>query len=203
MNKIKKVLSAWMLVACVLPVAAQYPVIPDSVKERGAKQEAEFEQKSNAAWEKALPTVLEEAKLGRPYKPWASKPEDLIKSNIPAFPGAEGGGMYTPGGRGGKVIVVTSLEDSGPGTFREACETGGARVIVFNVSGIIRLKSPIKCMIISIQCFREYRILNGNVHSRQLQSVPGFIPVVDVSVGGHRMLLSGMMLWEEMQSAIL
>ena len=72
MNKIKKVLSVWMLVACVLPVAAQYPVIPDSVKERGAKQEAEFEQKSNAAWEKALPTVLEEAKLGRPYKPWAS-----------------------------------------------------------------------------------------------------------------------------------
>ena len=54
------------------------------------------------------------------YKPWASKPEDLIKSNIPAFPGAEGGGMYTPGGRGGKVIVVTSLEDSGPGTLREA-----------------------------------------------------------------------------------
>lgn len=86
MNKIKKVLSAWMLVACVLPVTAQYPVIPDSVKERGAKQEAEFEQKSNAAWEKALPTVLEEARLGRPYKPWASKPEDLIKSNIPAFP---------------------------------------------------------------------------------------------------------------------
>ena len=143
MNNIKKVLSAWMLVACVLPVAAQYPVIPDSVKARGAKQEAEFERKSDAAWEKALPTVLEEAKKGRPYKPWASKPEDLIKSNIPAFPGAEGGGMYTPGGRGGKVIVVTSLEDSGPGTLREACETGGARIIVFNVAGVIRLKSPI------------------------------------------------------------
>ena len=45
MNNIKKVLSAWMLVACVLPVAAQYPVIPDSVKARGAKQEAEFERK--------------------------------------------------------------------------------------------------------------------------------------------------------------
>ena len=143
MNNIKKVLSAWMLVACVLPVAAQYPVIPDSVKARGAKQEAEFERKSDAAWEKALPTVLEEAKKGRPYKPWASKPEDLIKSNIPAFPGAEGGGMYTPGGRGGKVIVVTSLEDSGPGTLREACETGGARIIVFNVAGVIHLKSPI------------------------------------------------------------
>mgnify|MGYP000859993195 FL=1 len=51
--------------------------------------------------------------------------------------------MYTPGGRGGKVIVVTSLGDSGPGTFREACETGGARIIVFNVSGVIHLKSPI------------------------------------------------------------
>lgn len=41
------------------------------------------------------------------------------------------------------MIVVTSLEDSGPGTLREACETGGARVIVFNVSGVIRLKAPI------------------------------------------------------------
>lgn len=88
---------------------------------------------------------------GRPYKPWASKPEDLVKSNIPAFPGAEGGGMYTPGGRGGKVIVVTSLEDSGPGTLREACETGGARVIVFNVSGVIRLKAPISCVLLMSQ----------------------------------------------------
>jgi hypothetical protein len=41
------------------------------------------------------------------------------------------------------VIVVTSLEDRGPGTLREACETGGARTIVFNVAGIIRLKTPL------------------------------------------------------------
>lgn len=86
MNNIKKVLSAWMLVACILPVAAQYPVIPDSVKARGAKQEAEFEHQSNVAWEKALPTVLEEAQKGRPYKPWASKPEDLVKVISPLFP---------------------------------------------------------------------------------------------------------------------
>jgi len=39
---------------------------------------------------------------------------------IPAFPGAEGAGAWTPGGRGGKVIAVTSLDDSGPGTLREA-----------------------------------------------------------------------------------
>ena len=79
MNNIKKVLSAWMLVACVLPVAAQYPVIPDSVKARGAKQEAEFERKSDAAWEKALPTVLEEAKKGRPYKPVSYTHLDVYK----------------------------------------------------------------------------------------------------------------------------
>lgn len=41
---------------------------------------------------------MEEAQKGRPYKPWASKPEDLVKSNIPAFPGAEGGGSILPVG---------------------------------------------------------------------------------------------------------
>ena len=133
-----------MLAAGIVPsVMAQYPVIPDSVKARGERQEAEIMRKSDAAWQKALPVILEEAAKGRFYKPWASKPDDLLKVDIPAFPGAEGGGAYTPGGRGGEVIVVTSLADEGPGTFREACETGGARIIVFNVSGVIRLSSPI------------------------------------------------------------
>ena len=70
-------------------------------------------------------------------------PYDLRQAKIPAFPGAEGGGMYTFGGRGGKVLTVTTLADDGPGSFRWACEQGGARIVVFNVSGIIRLKSPI------------------------------------------------------------
>jgi hypothetical protein len=86
---------------------------------------------------------MEEAKNGKPYIPWASRPADLPQAGIPAFPGAEGGGMYSFGGRGGKVIVVTSLEDSGPGTFREACEQGGARIVVFNVAGIIKLATPL------------------------------------------------------------
>ena len=126
MNQLKKLFAVAALTACVLPVAAQYPVIPDSVKIRGEEQQKEIDRKSDEAWAKALPVVMSEAVQGRPYKPWASKPEDLIKSNIPAFPGAEGGGAYTPGGRGGKVIVVNSLADSGPGTLREACETGRA-----------------------------------------------------------------------------
>ena len=49
--------------------------------------------------------------------------------------------MYSHGGRGGRVFVVTTLEDDGPGSFREALEAGGPRIVVFNVAGIIRLKS--------------------------------------------------------------
>ena len=143
MKNFPKFLSAVVLSACVLPVAAQYPVIPDSVQARADRQQAEFDRLSNEAWNKALPIIEQEAINGRPYKPWASKPSDLLKAEIPAFPGAEGGGAYTPGGRGGKVLVVTNLNDRGPGSFREACETGGARIIVFNVSGVIHLKSPI------------------------------------------------------------
>ena len=139
----KKVVSVLALSICALPLLAQYPIIPDSVKQRAARQEAEINRKSDMAWQKAFPVVQKEEKSGRPYKPWASKPEDLLKAAIPVFPGAEGGGAFTLGGRGGKVVVVTSLADAGPGTLREACETGGARVVVFNVAGIIRLSTPI------------------------------------------------------------
>nr|MBE6191606.1 polysaccharide lyase [Rikenellaceae bacterium] len=133
-----------MAVALALPALAQYPTIPDSVTLRAKRQSAEWNRLADAAWEKAYAVVQQEEKgFGRAYRPWASKPEDLDQAKIPAFPGAEGGGMYTPGGRGGKVMVVTSLADRGPGTLREACETGGARIVVFAVSGVIRLEAPI------------------------------------------------------------
>ncbi len=140
----KKITILASMALAAMTVSAQYPVIPDSVKARGAALQAEWDALSDAAWEKALPIInKEEAEKGRPYRPWASKPEDLIRADIKAFPGAEGGGAYTPGGRDGKVFVVTSLADSGPGTLREACEEGGARIVVFNVAGIINLRSPI------------------------------------------------------------
>lgn len=62
-------------------------------------------------------------------------------SAVPSFPGAEGWGAIATGGRGGRVVLVTNLDDAGPGSFRAAmCDTG-KRIIVFRVSGVINLTS--------------------------------------------------------------
>ena len=67
----------------------------------------------------------------------------IANAAIPAFPGAEGFGSTTPGGRGGRVLEVTNLNDSGAGSFRAAAEATGARTVVFRTGGTIALDSPI------------------------------------------------------------
>lgn len=107
---------------------------------------------------------------------------------LPAFPGAEGFGANTPGGRGGRTYVVRNLNDSGPGSFREACEAKGARTVVFAVSGIIDLKTAIVIqnpyLTIAAQtapgegiCLKrkELRIAAHDVIVRYLRSRPGNI----------------------------
>ncbi len=123
---------------------AQYPQLSDQARQAAAAAQAEADRRSDEAFARAMPEIEAWAKKGKPYIPDAARPEDLPQATIPAFPGAEGGGMYSFGGRGGRVFVVTSLADSGPGSFREACEAGGPRIVVFNVAGIIRLADRIR-----------------------------------------------------------
>jgi hypothetical protein len=136
-------LSSVIILLSLSSIFAQYPVIPEAMEKRADSILKEIERKSELQFLKVKSIVDAEAKLGKPYIPWAAKPSDLPQAKLAAFPGAEGGGAYTFGGRGGKVYVVNTLADSGPGSLREACEQGGARIVVFNVSGIIRLKTPL------------------------------------------------------------
>lgn len=111
-----------------------------------------------------------------------------VRAAPPAFPGAEGFGAATAGGRGGRVMVVTTLDDSGPGSLREACSATGPRTIVFAVSGIIDLKRPLQItepfVTIAGQsapgegvCLRggEFSIKTHDVIVRFLRSRPGDI----------------------------
>ena len=135
-----------ILVVTILSFATQiifaresWPVPGEEIKAR----DAAWNQYEQGVIAKVAQQLAEWEKKGKPFIPWAAKPEDLPQAKVPAFPGAEGGGKFSFGGRGGKVFVVTSLADSGPGTLREACESAGPRIVVFNIAGIIHLGKPI------------------------------------------------------------
>ena len=69
---------------------------------------------------------------------------DTAAQDPKAFPTAEGFGANAVGGRGGRVIEVTTLADSGAGSLRAAMEASGPRIVVFRVSGTIELKSAVR-----------------------------------------------------------
>lgn len=130
-----------LLSAITLTVSARekWPGMPEDEKLRDqAWKKHEKEVLANIQ-----PALDEWAKKGKPFLASAVVPSDLPQASVPAFPGAEGAGKNSFGGRGGKIYVVSSLEDSGPGTLREAVESAGPRIVVFNVAGIIHLKMPL------------------------------------------------------------
>src|SRR5690349_14091658 len=83
-----------------------------------------------------LPACTQQKKAGN-----VRNPSDLNKAI--AFPTAEGFGKYTTGGRGGKVFIVSNLNDDGEGSLRKAVSSKGPRIVVFAVSGTIHLQSPL------------------------------------------------------------
>ncbi|MGH7951601.1 MAG: pectate lyase family protein [Limisphaerales bacterium] len=135
-----------IIFATILSLTSQFAIARESWPVAGGadkQRQEEFNQHEQNVISKDAPQIAEWEKRGKPFIPWAAKPSDLPQAKVPAFPGAEGGGKFSFGGRGGKVYVVTNLNDSGPGSFREACEAAGPRIVVFNVAGIIHLQKPI------------------------------------------------------------
>ena len=133
------------------------------------KQWADYQEQ---LWQKLQPQLEEWAKKGKPYLPRSVFPTDLPAATVPAFPGAEGGGKFSFGGRGGKVFVVTNLDDGGPGSFREAVESAGPRTVVFNVAGIIRLKQPLHIL-------APYITIDGHTAPGDGVCIAGFSTLVD------------------------
>lgn len=110
---------------------------PDSGT-RGVEAKAQAQAASAAARPDRLPSAPDIAPLSETPPPWF-----VEAAAVPAFPGAEGFGRYSQGGRGGAVIKVTNLDDSGPGSLRAAIQADGPRIVVFEVDGIIDLQSPL------------------------------------------------------------
>lgn len=96
------------------------------------------------------------------------------QDKVKAFPSATGAAAYTIGGRGGQIIKVTNLNDSGPGSLREALLTAAPRIIIFDIAGTIELLSPIELC------------LENSDFTVAGHSAPGEVQVIGwpISIGG-------------------
>jgi pectate lyase len=101
------------------------------------KNESDYAADALVTHTRPIPEIPKPLWLEHPLFPLA------ISEGEPAFPGAEGYGAFTVGGRGGKNFYVDNLNDSGPGSLREAIEASGPRIIHFRVGGVIQLKSTL------------------------------------------------------------
>jgi pectate lyase len=101
------------------------------------KNESDYAVDAMVTHTRPIPEIPKPLWLEHPLFPLA------ISEGEPAFPGAEGCGAFTVGGRGGKNFYVDNLNDSGPGSLREAIEASGPRIIHFRVGGVIQLKSTL------------------------------------------------------------
>ncbi len=125
-------------------LAQGYPRLSSEAHAAAVAKQKAADKRSDEIFASVKPTIDQWAQKGKPYIPSAAMPNELPQAEIPAFPGAQGGGKFSFGGRGGRVLLVSNLNDSGPGSFREACEAAGPRIVVFNVAGIIRLDTRIR-----------------------------------------------------------
>lgn len=171
--------------ALVAAASAQALMLNQEIARMPANERPTAEQMTAAkerekAWDeyqsqleaKLQPELVEWAKRGKPYLPRAVFPTDLPQAEVPAFPGAEGAGKFSFGGRGGRVFVVTNLNDGGPGSLREAVESAGPRIVVFNVAGIIHLQQP-------LHIIAPYITLDGHTAPGDGVCIAGFSTLVD------------------------